>query len=132
MAEIPNAGDTPLIRTDFSNETAWKDLLRAARTRSSHGFQANLQVINDAHFDGASAEQIGSAARGTDHAVVFIADEVTMGHEDLPVLCLDTSAPEQTFRVIPSELWSVENNLSLANMDFEEFAGAAEGVFRGF
>ena len=49
-------------------------------------------------------------------------------------MCLDASAPEQTFRVIPSELWSVENNLSLANMDFEEFAGAAgaEGVFLGF
>ena len=57
-----------------------------------------------------------------------------MGHEDLPVLCLDASAPERTIRVIPSELWSVENNLSLANMDFEEFAAAAgtEGVFRGF
>lgn len=57
-----------------------------------------------------------------------------MTHPDWPVLCLDVSAPEQMFRVIPSELWSVENNLSLANMDFDEFAGAAhaDGVFRGF
>jgi hypothetical protein len=134
MAKIPNAGDAPLIRTNFSNEAAWDDLVRAAQTPSSDGFQANLQVINDVRFDGVSPEQIGSAARGTDHAVIFIADELTMGHEDLPVLCLDASAPEQTFRVIPSELWSVENNLSLANMDFEEFADAAgaEGVFRGF
>ena len=134
MAQIPNAGNAPLIRTDFSNDAAWDDLVRAAQTPSPDGFQANLQVINDAHFDGASAEQIGSAARGTDHAVFFIADEMTMSHEDLPILCLDASAPEQTFRVIPTELWSVENNLSLANMDFEEFASAAgtEGVFRGF
>ncbi|MFF4054379.1 DUF6924 domain-containing protein [Streptomyces sp. NPDC001668] len=31
-------------------------------------------------------------------------------------------------------LWSMENNLSGANMDFEEFADAVEedGVFRGF
>lgn len=134
MIEIPNVGEAPLIRTDFSNEAAWKDLVRAAQTPSADGFQANLQIINDTHFDGASAEQIGSAACGTDHAVVFIADEVTMGHGDLPVLCLDAFAPQQTFRAIPSELWSVENNLSLANMDFEEFTDAvgAEGVFRGF
>jgi hypothetical protein len=33
-----------------------------------------------------------------------------------------------------SEIWAVENNLSLGNMDFEDFAGAvdANGVFRGF
>ncbi|MFK4804121.1 DUF6924 domain-containing protein [Streptomyces sp. MPA0124] len=37
-------------------------------------------------------------------------------------------------RVVAAELWSIENNLSEANMDFEEFAGAVDddGVFRGF
>ncbi|MGW2328195.1 DUF6924 domain-containing protein [Streptomyces sp. NPDC001700] len=31
-------------------------------------------------------------------------------------------------------LWSVENNLAISNMDFEEFASAVEddGVLRGF
>jgi hypothetical protein len=31
-------------------------------------------------------------------------------------------------------LWSIENNISLGNMDWEEFAEAADydGVFRGF
>ena len=39
-----------------------------------------------------------------------------------------------SFRVIPANLWSVQANLSLANMDWEEFTGAlgADGVFRGF
>ena len=42
--------------------------------------------------------------------------------------------PGRTFRVIPAEIWSVDNNLSIANMDFAEFADAVEpdGVFRGF
>ena len=134
MFVIPQDGDAPLIRTDFSNEAAWAALLIATRRPSSEGFLANVQVINDAHLDGASAEQIGSAARGTKHAVIFIADKFTMLREDQAVLCLDASAPEKRFRVIPGELWSVENNLSLANMDFEEFVGAAgaDGVFRGF
>jgi hypothetical protein len=31
-------------------------------------------------------------------------------------------------------MWGVENNLSIANMDFEEFADAVgpDGIFRGF
>jgi hypothetical protein len=38
------------------------------------------------------------------------------------------------FRSIPSEIWSIDNNLNIANMDWEEFAGAADedGIFRGF
>jgi hypothetical protein len=42
--------------------------------------------------------------------------------------------PGRSFRVIVQELWGVENNLSLANMDFEEFADSCDpdGVFRGF
>ncbi|MFC5219718.1 DUF6924 domain-containing protein [Streptomyces coerulescens] len=45
--------------------------------------------------------------------------------------------PEEGYdelRVIAEELWSIENNISLANMDWEEFVDAADddGVFRGF
>jgi hypothetical protein len=42
--------------------------------------------------------------------------------------------PGRTFRVIPSEAWGVENNLSISNMGFAEFADAVDdrGVFRGF
>ncbi|MFF1519862.1 DUF6924 domain-containing protein [Streptomyces sp. NPDC058305] len=37
-------------------------------------------------------------------------------------------------RVVAVQLWSIENNLSGANMNSEEFAGAVDedGVFRGF
>jgi hypothetical protein len=38
------------------------------------------------------------------------------------------------FRVVASELWSVENNLNLSNMDWDDFHGAADSdcVLRGF
>jgi hypothetical protein len=34
----------------------------------------------------------------------------------------------------PPELWGVENNLNIANMDWEDFAGRVDesGVSRGF
>ena len=36
--------------------------------------------------------------------------------------------------VVPGQVWSIENNLSIANMDFFEFADRTDpdGVFRGF
>ncbi|MFF0717196.1 DUF6924 domain-containing protein [Micromonospora sp. NPDC003816] len=39
-----------------------------------------------------------------------------------------------TFRVVPSEMWSVQNNLTIANMDWEDFAENVDGdgIFRGF
>ena len=35
---------------------------------------------------------------------------------------------------MPSEMWGVENNLSIANLEFDEFVDAADpdGVFRDF
>jgi hypothetical protein len=42
--------------------------------------------------------------------------------------------PGRVFRVLASQLAPVENNLSTANMDFEEFTAATDekGIFRGF
>lgn len=58
-----------------------------------------------------------------------------MAHKDNPVLCVDLQAEKgRMFRIIPSEMWSIENNVRIANMDFYEFADQvdAEGIFRGF
>ncbi|MFX7025328.1 hypothetical protein ABTI08_20790, partial [Acinetobacter baumannii] len=79
--------------TDFSDDAAWADLLRAVATPSQDGFLANLRFINEMAFDGASAAEIGESAQDSDHAVVFVADRLTMTHPDRPVLCLDARAP---------------------------------------
>jgi hypothetical protein len=107
-------------------------LLVAVGTESEDGFLANITMVDDPAFQGAEP---GELARKADkHAVLFVADALTLTHPDRPILCIDPSAPQNSFRVVPQELWGVENNLSLANMDWEEFAGAvdADGIFRGF
>jgi hypothetical protein len=49
------------------------------------------------------------------------------------LLVLDPFNPEgAAFRVILSEAWGVENNLSLANMNYAGFAPDPDRVFRGF
>ena len=69
------------------------------------------------------------------HPFVLVADERAITDREHAVLVIDLEdKPGRTFRVIPREAWSVENNLSIANMDFSEFVAACgkDGVFRGF
>ncbi len=64
--------------------------------------------------------------------VMFAADEITLSAPDHPALVIDLMERRDPFRCVTSELWAVDNNLNLANMDWEEFASAAEdGIFRG-
>lgn len=135
MNAIPAGGDTPLIRTDFSDAPAWRDVARAAAAESEDGFRANLAILDDPAFDGAEPEQLARlAAAGTGHACLFVADATTMSHDEHPLLCLDLRRVGRSFRVVPGALWGVENNLAIANMDYEDFADAvdADGIFRDF
>jgi hypothetical protein len=53
----------------------------------------------------------------------------------MPLVAVDMhDEPGRWFRVVPGRISSVENNLSLANMHFGEFADHVDpdGVFRGF
>jgi hypothetical protein len=68
------------------------------------------------------------------HSVVFVVDDRAMNDPEHPILCVSTHhAVVATFRVVPGETWAPENNLRLANLDFADFANAADadGVFRG-
>ena len=135
MNVIPAEGGTPLIRTDFSDDLAWRDVARAAAVENEEGFQARLAIVDDPGFDGMAAEQLAQlAASGTRHACLFVADATTMTHDEHPLLSLDLRSVGRSFRVVPAALWGVENNLAIANMDFEEFADAvdADGIFRDF
>jgi hypothetical protein len=68
--------------------------------------------------------------------VLFIADRTSLTSPDHPVLVVDLAdgSGQRPFRCIAQELWSVDNNLNIANMDWEDFANAADldGLFRSF
>lgn len=77
-----------------------------------------------------------AAVPADDHGamVLFIADGTALTSPDHPILVVDLIGGEPPFRCVPSMLWSVENNLNIANMDWGEFAREVDagGVFRGF
>ena len=138
-----------LVRTDFTDDAAWAQVVEEATRPSPEGFLANVTPFSDPGADGVGWETLRDAAMSpvTDNwsAVLFVADSATLGSADHPILVVSTSrfhrdrhpdefAAMQPFRCIPSQLWSVENNLNLANLDWRDFAQHVDGsgVFRGF
>jgi hypothetical protein len=65
-----------------------------------------------------------------------VVDRATIAGADHPVLVVSLQRRHrgEHFRAVPSAVQSIENNLSLANMDWRDFADSvdADGVFRGF
>jgi hypothetical protein len=109
-----------------------------AQPENEDGFRAYIEPVNDPAFDGASWEAVKAAVPANENgaAVLFIADGKTLSSPDRPLVVVDLldDGDKRSFPSIPSELWSIDNNLNIANMDWEDFAGAADedGVFRGF
>jgi hypothetical protein len=130
---IAETEQTLLLRTHFGDDPAWKKLC-AAVEKPVGEFQARVTPVSDPQYDGLSVKEIVKRAKAN-HTFVLVADEEAITKREHPVLVIDLDEePGRTFRVIPRQAWSVENNLSLANMDFAEFADATDddGVFRGF
>lgn len=136
MKPIPRSDNSLVLRTDFSDAVAWESLCTAIREPAGkYKFRAYVEFVSDPEYDRIDMDQLLSITRGANLSFIFIVDRIALVQPDHPILVVDLLAePGRKFRVIPSEMWSVENNLSIANMDFEEFAEAvdADGVFRGF
>ena len=148
MATLPDAA-TLLVRTDFTDDDAWAQVRdEAQREYGPDGFRAYVEPVSDHGWAGATWEAVKSAAPAGGAAgpsVLFIADSATFASPEHPILAVDLQdrylsvaefgeiGDRTPFRCIPSELWAVENNLNIANMDWEDFADEVDddGVYRG-
>ncbi|HWY29181.1 MAG TPA: hypothetical protein VNX46_00415 [Candidatus Acidoferrum sp.] len=137
MKKIPTTENSLVLRTHFSDESAWEAFCAAIQQpNEDFGFTAGVDFVSDPEYDGLTAELLPSVlSEDSERMFAFIIDQDALSRPDHPILVVDLfDEPGRTFRVIRSEMWSVENNLSIANMGFSEFAEAAgpDGVFRGF
>ncbi len=131
---VPATSDTPLVRTYFGDAAAWQALSAIIETPNADGFRAYVTMVDDPRFADVAPERIVEISdTATGHALLILADAVAMSDPAGPLLCIETCTGRR-LRVVANALWSIENNLSLANMDFEEFVAAADasGIFHGF
>jgi hypothetical protein len=150
----PQETEPWVVRTDFSDEKQWRDvtgLISAAQKDSGFEFFAHVKFVSNEKFrDKDPRDIVLSLPDNYSFHFCFVVDRESIVNQDHPVLVVgfyptDLEAfgrpPRVTpvaeikaFRALPSQIQGIENNLSIANMDFEEFANAADkdGVFRGF
>lgn len=137
MKPIPHTADALVLRTDFSDDATWEAI--CAKIRRPVGifrFRAHVAFLSDPTYEGAGPADIRAlTSPNYAHTFLFIVDRLAVAHPEHPLLVLDLYEDSTNiFRTIPAQIQGIENNLSIANMDFEEFAGAvdADGIFRDF
>ena len=134
MKPLPASENAFVLRTNFSDQGAW-DAIIAEMAKPVDGFYPYVNLVDDPAYDGLTKTQILELFRNEKHCFVIVADRTAMEDPEHPLLVVHLADDAgQEFRTLPRGVQSIENNLSLRNMDFEEFADAAgeDGVFRGF
>lgn len=140
--KLPEPSDLGLliVRTDYSDDAAWHSALEAA----AHVYERPdfprggvlLTSAESAELSGLSPQQVTAVPRDGYLMCLSVADSQTMKDRTLLFIDVDEVSEQmgRTFRTIPEEVEPIVANLSLANMDFHEFADSvdSDGVFRGF
>jgi len=159
MKIIPQTPHMPVLRTDFSDDAMWQ-IVCNAMAKSYHDLtlkygvglsDVTLDFISDPEYSGITPEQVLALITIEDfwHSCIFIVDHTTISESEHPMLAMNLSElffedgdedeetyneQEHTFCLLPSEVAAMEINLTLGNMDFEDFSTSVktDGIFRGF
>jgi hypothetical protein len=155
MKKLPQSDETLLVRTDFSNDTVWKSICAAVRVPDPDmqealgmfaevnekmgqplgDFELPMRMVDDPEYKDVSPDKLVELSAGAPQSILLAVDSITISQPDHPVLIIDLAVePGRTFRAVPSQIFAIESNLSIANMDWQDFAESVDddGVFRGF
>jgi len=119
-----------VLRSDFSDDSAWVELQAALGTKDA-------TFVSEPRFAGVTVEALVDADATTTRAddkltYLFLADATTMTDTEHPLLAIDLyDEPGRVFRVPPRWYADVSANLCIANVDSQDFADAS-GTYHGF
>ena len=135
MKQLPETENPLVLRADFSDQAAWGRICAAIREPVGD-FHAYVEFVDDVAYRGMTKGQLlRLVPQNYEHSFIILVDRTAISPSEFPLLIVDLyEEPEREFRAIPSQIQGIENNLSISNMDFEEFADSVDedGVFRGF
>lgn len=137
MQVLPQTQSPLILRTDFSNQAVWTAICtEVQKPVGIFRFRANVEFLDDVEYSGITKDQLlERIPKNYNHSFIIIVDQTAISLPEHPLLVLDLYEKSgNEFRAVPLQIQSIENNLSIANMDFEEFADSVDedGIFRGF
>lgn len=123
--------DVICFRTDFSDDNKWKNIKE--KIKNDGEYECFLKYIEEKKFENTEKEKIIEFLNSINYEYDFfiICDSQSMNDETLLIININS---KNNFRCRASLLWSPVNNLSIANMDFDEFKNNANdnNIFNGF
>ena len=141
VLELPETWSVPVVRADFSDDAVWEGVKDEISASTEEGFGADVEFVEDRTLAGLDEAAVaGGYPRAYPHEyrhpILFLVDAVAVSELEHPILVVNLNATVdvEPFRALPRQVQSIQNNLSLANMDYIEFArsAGADGIFRGF
>ena len=137
MKQLPETENPLVIRTDFSNQEVWESICAAiSHPVGDPDFLAHVEFLSDEGYKDIDKQQLLKLfPEDYEHSFFIVVDQTAVSKAENPLLVVDLSdEPGREFRAVPETIQAIENNLSLANMDFEEFANGVDedGILRGF
>lgn len=132
----PSPSGVVIIRTDFTNEDTWRNILLAtSEPIYLEGADGPLSIealfINSTTYEGSTPADIANAESEDLPTLAILADSETFsGRKPVTFAAVDMASKSgQAFRFRVEELWLVVTNLTEGNTTFEElFDRAAGGV----
>jgi len=138
MTAAPLSGTdfSPLLRTDFTDDAAWRTLLESIEDPADTA-KGWLTVMADPAHEGLSAaELLALVPDGSRYPVLVVADRETFAGHERTLLLIDVrEEPGRTFRVaVPDAFASVLGNLAIDNQTFDDYLASGslgdDGVYR--
>lgn len=148
-------GDPWVIRTNFSNDAQWEQvrkLIAAPQRHVGRDFFAYVRFVDDRRYqDREPLDIVRSLPDDYPGMFLFLVDDHSLEDSEHPVLVVGFYPTDDnlnafrrkpretppgdiaTFRALPSQIQNIQNNLSIANLDFEDYSNHVDedGVFRG-
>jgi hypothetical protein len=136
VRSLPESDIYLLVRTWFGDETAWRQLQAVIDEGSDEGFSANVEYVDDRTWDGFSVTALEAVHpnRESGWDVMYVADQRAVTEPAHPLLVVRVgSTVDAPFRCRADLLYEIDANLSLANLDWDDFASDMDesGVYGG-
>jgi len=133
MSGLPKTKKSIVLRVDFTDDAAWSDVCSAISTPAGN-FRVAVEFVSDPQFDRLTVDRLLELVPpSSKKTFIFLVDEQTISDPEHPLLTVDLFQDKgRNFREIPAQVAAIENNLAIANMDWEDFAlnTDKDGVFR--
>jgi hypothetical protein len=131
---LPESEIYLLVRTYFGDDVLWNGLREEIQRGSEDGYYGGVDFVDDSRFDGYSVEDLVAAHphRAEDWDVLYVADESAITSNGYPLLVVRVGSDDEIpFRCRADALHEIDGNLSIANLDWDDFRDAVgeSGVY---